>query len=150
MRRQRLFYPCLTLLLSTTLLLSVLDTLAFQSTAPIAHFKKSNRRTRFRFARDDKENKQDDKDAGNQLDDWLDKPFFNPLDYDDEDDSTWQARLANFVKSDYNLAEFLYAGTFLAIMLIISQELFRMQLYGADYVPFTSNSQNVNALWNSL
>lgn len=84
------------------------------------------------------------------LDDWLDKPFFDPMAFEDNDDSTWQARLANFVKSDYDLFEFVYAGTFLIFMLIVSQELFRMQLYGADYVPFTSNSHTVNTLWKSM
>lgn len=93
----------------------------------------------------DKANASDD-----ELDDWLDKPFFDPMAFEDHDDSTWQARLANFVKADYDLFEFIYAGTFLAFMLIVSQELFRMQLYGAEYVPFTSNSHTVNVLWKSM
>lgn len=96
------------------------------------------------------QNDSSNKDASEQLDDWLDTPFFDPMAYDEHDDSTWQARLANFVKNDYNLAELLFAGTFIAFMLIVSQELFRMQLYGADYVPFVSNSHTVNPLWKSL
>jgi len=132
------------LIIPVLLLLTTLESHAFQSCAPTARIKTSIHKSTLMFAQDDND---DDKDA---LDDWLDTPFFDPLAYEDDDDSTWQARLANFVKTDYNAFEFLYAGTFLAFMLVVSQELFRMQLYGADYVPFTSNSQTVNELWKSL
>lgn len=146
--RRRLCY--LPLILSI-LLLNILETQAFQ-----AHVLRTQRRRAsfLHHAAQDENDKQDDKnitgDASEQFGDWLDKPFFDPMDYDEDDDSSWQARLANFVKSDYNSFELVYAGTFLAFMLVVSQELFRVQLYGADYVPFTSNSQTVNALWKSM
>lgn len=97
------------------------------------------------YAEDD--NNNNDLQDDDSVNDWLDKPFFDPLAYDDDDNSTWQAQLANFVKSDYNIAELVYAGVFITFMMFVSQELFRMQIYGADYVPFTSNSQALNPLW---
>ena len=45
---------------------------------------------------------------------------------------------ANLVKEDYEFAETLYAGSFFFVLLIITQELLRMQMYGDNYVPFTS------------
>ncbi len=98
----------------------------------------------------ERQNNNNNNDDDNLMDDWLDTPFFDPLAYEDDDESTWQARLANYVKVDYERFELLYAGAFLAFMLIVSQELFRMQLYGADYVPFSSNSQTVNELWKVM
>lgn len=146
---------CVPLLL-TILLNNVLETQAFQS-AVLRTEIKTHARSRKSFSliapqtnnNDDGNEQDDDTDASEQLDGWLDKPFFDPMEYN-EDDSTWQARLANFVKSDYDRFEFIYAGTFLVFMLVVSQELFRMQLYGADYVPFTSNSHTVNTLWKSM
>lgn len=46
---------------------------------------------------------------------------------------------ANLVKNDYELAESLFAALFIAFMVIVSQELFRMNLYGENYVPFTKS-----------
>lgn len=147
MRRSRQLCKRLCLLL---LLLYLQDSVSFHCAPQISRIKTGNRERSFLLFAQDDDNREDDKDAAEQLDDWLDKPFFDPTEYDENDDSTWQARLATFVKSDYDVAELVYAGTFLAFMLVVSQELFRMQLYGADYVPFTSNSQTVNALWKSI
>lgn len=49
---------------------------------------------------------------------------------------------ATLVTSDYELAETLYAGLFLSFMVLVSQELFRMQLYGDRYVPFHRGGGN--------
>lgn len=77
-----------------------------------------------------------DDDNEDTLDDFLDKPFFDPETYDEEDSGPL-AWFANLVKNDYALAETLFAGCFFIILLIITQELLRMQLYGDGYIPFT-------------
>jgi len=87
------------------------------------------------------EDKEKEKDQNNNfpssLDDFLDKPFFDPDMYDDNDKSIL-GRLAQFVKSDYELAETFYVGTLFVILVIVSQELLRMQLHGDAYVAFQS------------
>lgn len=65
----------------------------------------------------------------NLEDDWLDRPFFDPNDFSD-DDSTLLGKFAHLVKTDYNLAETLYAGCFVAFMMIVSQEMLRFQIHG--------------------
>jgi len=70
-------------------------------------------------------------------DDMLDQSFFNPDDYQD-DDTSFLGRLASFVKSDYELAETIYVGLIFVVLVIASQEVLRMQLYGDQYVPFQS------------
>ena len=45
-------------------------------------------------------------------------------------------KFARLVKEDYELAETLFVGTFFVILIIGTQELLRMQLYGDSYVPF--------------
>jgi len=54
------------------------------------------------------------------------------------------------VQNDYALAEILYAGTFIVIMVILSQEYFRWTLYGDNYVPFTPGGRAGGGLWESL
>lgn len=69
---------------------------------------------------------------------FLDTPFFDPENV--VDDGTPMGRFkswfASIVQNDYEYAETLYAGGFLAFMVWISQELLRMQVYGDNYVPF--------------
>jgi hypothetical protein len=86
----------------------------------------------------DNDNKDgDDKEDSLNLDKFLDKPFFDPDDYDENDAASsplgW---FANLVKSDYELAETLYVGAIFVVLLIVSQELLRMQMGGENYVPF--------------
>ncbi len=75
-----------------------------------------------------------------RVDEFLDRPFFNPDAYDksDENDPSFLARFARLVKSDYELAETLYVGMIFVVLVIVSQELLRMQLYGDAYIPFAS------------
>lgn len=89
------------------------------------------------FSGDDDNDPHDDekKKKFSSIDELLDKPFFDPDAYDDSDKSLL-GRLASFVKSDYELAETLYVGMIFVILVIISQEILRMQLYGSNYVPF--------------
>lgn len=74
----------------------------------------------------------DDTDnIGEKLDSFLDKPFFDP-----ENSNNNENWFANLVKNDYDAAEALYVGAFLTIMVIVSQELLRIVKYGDMYVPF--------------
>jgi hypothetical protein len=82
---------------------------------------------------DDNENSQINAD----LQDFLDRSFFDP-DQVDENAQGPVGWFANLVKNDYVLAETLYVGVFGVVLLLISQELLRLQIYGIDgYVPFT-------------
>ena len=58
---------------------------------------------------------------------WLDRPFFDPD--AEENDDNWFARL---VRSDYASAEALYAGGFLGLMVVVSQEAVRLFVYGSN------------------
>lgn len=75
-----------------------------------------------------------------RVDEFLDRPFFYPDEYDDNDetDKSILAKFARLVKSDYELAETLYVGIMFVVLVILSQELLRMQLYGDAYIPFAS------------
>lgn len=79
---------------------------------------------------------EDPRDDNEKLDDFLDKSFFEPDSFN-EDDSGPLASFAKLVKEDYELAETLFAGSFFVVLVIITQELLRMQLYGDRYIPFT-------------
>lgn len=89
-----------------------------------------------------KDDDSDDRDEGKDprsLDEFLDQPFFDPDQYQDDDRSVL-GRLASFIKRDYELAETIYAGLIFVVLVIVSQELLRIQLYGDQYVPFKSIS----------
>ena len=77
--------------------------------------------------------------------DWLDRPFFVPEDHIDSDNNKasssqpflqWFAKL---VQEDYNTAEALFASSFITLMVILTKEVLRMQLYGEQYIPFTTH-----------
>ena len=86
------------------------------------------------------------------IDEFLDTPFFNPeqILLDDEQGNNirpnpitkWFAKLT---VTDYITAESLFAAAFITIMVVISQELFRIQLYGDDYVPFLPGGRSVSS-----
>jgi hypothetical protein len=80
------------------------------------------------------------------LDDLLDRQFFDPneYDYDDESDTSWKAKFARLVQTDYELAETLYVGVVGCFLIILSQELLRFQMYGQDYVPFMKGSAGMS------
>lgn len=77
----------------------------------------------------------EDKPEEKSIDELLDEPFFDP-DQVMDDDPLPVRWFANLVKNDYNTAEALFAGFFFVVLVIFSQELLRMQLYGDNYVPF--------------
>eukprot|EP00569_Conticribra_weissflogii_P005118 CAMPEP_0171344568 /NCGR_PEP_ID=MMETSP0878-20121228/19683_1 /TAXON_ID=67004 /ORGANISM="Thalassiosira weissflogii, Strain CCMP1336" /LENGTH=96 /DNA_ID=CAMNT_0011847785 /DNA_START=306 /DNA_END=596 /DNA_ORIENTATION=+ len=79
-----------------------------------------------------RKDQNDDPDSIDEKNDsFLDKPFFDPENPNNNDN--W---FANLVKNDYDTAEALYVGAFLTIMVIVSQELLRIVKYGDMYVPF--------------
>ncbi len=90
-------------------------------------------------AKYDDDDNDDDTNEPTSFDEFLDKAFFDPDAYDDSD-KTLLGRLAAFVRQDYELAETLYVGFLFVFLVIISQELLRMQLNGDHYVPFLKRS----------
>jgi hypothetical protein len=75
------------------------------------------------------------------LDEFLDQPFWDPTTVDENDKSLigWFARL---VQQDYELAETLFVGAYFVILVIVTQEILRFQLYGDAYVPFVKVAGN--------
>lgn len=81
-------------------------------------------------------NKQDDDDSRRDATNWndfLDRPFFDPSRVSKRSPLRW---FADLVQTDYETAEALFASSFLFVLVILTQEILRMQLYGDDYVPF--------------
>ena len=95
-------------------------------------------------------NQQDNNDNKNEddktLDELLDSPFFDPDQVTDKD-SRLVRWFADLVKNDYNTAEALYVGVIFVVMVIVSQELLRMQLYGDNYVPFQAGIKPGQLFW---
>lgn len=70
------------------------------------------------------------------LDELLDQSFFDP-DKVTEDDPAPLRWFADLVKNDYATAETLFAGLVFVVLVVVSQELLRVQMFGLDgYVPF--------------
>lgn len=78
-------------------------------------------------------NKEPEVSMEDKMNDFLDKEFFNPKDVPEGSPLRW---FADLVENDYATAEALYASFFIAGMVLITQELVRMQLYGDQYIPF--------------
>lgn len=87
---------------------------------------------------DDEETRQQSKsptdNEAKDLNELLDTQFFDPSQV--TDDSPLKG-FANLVEEDYPTAEALFASFFITVMVILTQEVLRMQLYGEQYVPFT-------------
>ena len=81
------------------------------------------------------DNEKDQEQQQQTIDEFLDRPFFDP-DAVGDDDPPPIRWFADLVKNDYAKAETLYAGAIFVVMVIISQELLRMQIYGDGYIPF--------------
>jgi hypothetical protein len=88
-----------------------------------------------------------------KVDAFLDRPFFNPDEYifdnnnnnndkmkNNNDNDSILTKFAKLVKSDYELAETIYVGLIFVLLIILSQELLRMQLYGESYIPFAGTA----------
>jgi len=63
----------------------------------------------------------------NQIDGFLDKPFFDPYAYEDDDDS-FLGKLARLVKADYELFEALFVAIFFLFLITIAKDLLRAQI----------------------
>ena len=68
-------------------------------------------------------------DLLDKVDEMLDRPFYDPS----QDEDSWLSKLSG---GDAELAGTLFASGFLALMVVVSQELVRWYKYGANYVPF--------------
>lgn len=87
--------------------------------------------------------KKSDDDRNDAIDDFLakkdeflDRPFFDPSRYE-EDDKSLPGRFANLIKSDYPLAEAAFSTVYFLVLVVVAKELLRIQLYGSEYIPFT-------------
>jgi len=89
--------------------------------------------------------KNGDENDDEWLDEFLDTPFFDPdkVLEDEKETNPLLNKLARFVKEDYNTFEALYVGAIFVVLVILSQELLRMSLYGDKYVPFTKLSDKL-------
>jgi hypothetical protein len=90
----------------------------------------------------DKNNKCNDLDIDDSIDRFLDTPFYNPdTVLNDPKSSQLERKFANFIKNDYYTAEALLAGLFFVILVIATQEILRIQLFGFEnYVPFSKGT----------
>lgn len=115
------------LIITVTILLMTLF-----SVAPAVAFLEPRYRSRLwiRLPRANQESPTEDDES--QINKFLDTPFFDPSQINN--DSPLKG-FANLVENDYETAEVLFAGSFFVVLVIITQELLRMQLYGDSYVP---------------
>ena len=58
---------------------------------------------------------------------FLDKAFFDPNDYD-ENDLSFFGKIASFVKADYELFEAVFVSCFFLILITIAKDLLRAQM----------------------
>lgn len=101
------------------------------------HYTRTHSTTRFAGGNND----DNDGDWLQRVDDFLDKPFFDPDDEAakevEEGEGGIKSWFANLVINDYATAEALYAGLFFSVLLLATQEALRYYMYGVDYIPFT-------------
>ena len=83
-----------------------------------------------------------DEDNTNTEFDWdafLDTPFFDPnLILNDPNSNPLLKRFASWVQDDYEAVEVIVTATLFLCLIVVAQELLRIQIYGLEtYVPFT-------------
>ena len=91
-----------------------------------------------------------EEDSSLSLDEILDTQFFDPDKVLQEQEQEVGSNrnnpilrwYANLLKDDYELAETLYVGVFCAMLVVITQEVLRMTMYGDNYVPFVRGGAN--------
>lgn len=88
---------------------------------------------------DEEEKTEEETKKGSfDMDEFLDTPFFDPDKVlKDQNSNPLLKKFAAFVQGDYEFAEAVLTGIFFVVLIIITQELLRLQLNGANYVPFT-------------
>jgi hypothetical protein len=72
-------------------------------------------------------------------DTFLDTPFFDPNTIlNDPSSNSLLKRFATWVQEDYETVEVIVTGTLFIFLIVVTQELLRIQIYGFEnYVPFT-------------
>jgi hypothetical protein len=82
---------------------------------------------------------EDEPEKETSLDEFLDTPFFDPQKVleDEENANPFAKVLAKWVIEDPETSEVVLAGSFFVVLVILSQELLRMQMFGDSYVAFT-------------
>lgn len=114
------------------------------SAAPIVAFLEPRYRLRH-FKRSPQANQESPtEDDESQMNKFLDTPFFDPSQVND--DSPLRG-FANLVENDYETAEVLFAGSFFVVLILITQELLRMQLHGDSYVSLLHGSGGKGSLF---
>jgi hypothetical protein len=76
-------------------------------------------------------------------DTFLDTPYFDPNSIlnDPNNTNSIQQQLALWVQDDYHTIELILTGIYCILLIIITQELLRIQIYGIEnYIPFTKGS----------
>jgi hypothetical protein len=87
---------------------------------------------------DNDDEEEETKEKSFDMDKFLDTPFFDPDKVlNDANSSPLLKKFAAFVQQDYETAEAVLTGLFFVLLIIGTQEVLRMQLNGANYVPFT-------------
>lgn len=72
-------------------------------------------------------NDNDNANDNAKIDGFLDKPFFDPDAYDEEDDS-FLGKVAGFVRRDYELFEAIFVACFFLVLISITKDLLRAQM----------------------
>jgi hypothetical protein len=87
--------------------------------------------------RDTHTSKQEDQKF--DWDTFLDTPFFDPNSIlNDPNSPSLIKRFATWVQEDYETVEVIWTATIFLVLIVATQELLRIQIYGWDnYVPFT-------------
>lgn len=72
-------------------------------------------------------------------DTFLDTPFFDPnVILNDPNSNALLKRFASWVREDYETVEVIVTATLFIFLIVVTQELLRVQIYGIEnYVPFT-------------
>merc|ERR1712238_577089 len=70
----------------------------------------------------------------------LNKPFFDPNNYDDDDD-TVVGKLATFVKANPEVFKTIFIGVYFNILVMIAQDLLRIQMYNTYTASIITNGQ---------
>ena len=72
-------------------------------------------------------------------DTFLDTPFFDPnIILKDPNSNSLLKRFASWVQEDYETVEIIATATLFIFLIVVSQELLRVQIYGFEnYIPFT-------------
>jgi len=77
-----------------------------------------------------------------RVDALLDQPFFDPNQYDD-DDTSIIGKLASLVKADPDLMKGIFAGVYFLILVVIAQDLLRVQMYNNAAQSMNGNGQGL-------